>query len=339
MTKCFTQLWTTVRDNQLQSVEGLRSTVSTISSLTLRRQHLLSPRSASRTVIPLHSILSTPPFNITDFLSIRSSPSSICFPSSTFVTRSLHFPSFDPSLHKLPSPPFLCSLLHPLPPHLRILYFSYLSEFKLNFNMLHSPSPHASISSLPSHVLFFFQNFLCCPLFLPPCPDCNFSALPPSYLLPSVSLLSTLPPAPHCLSFTVQWPALIHLSVYPPWPSMCACVHVCVCVCEWKFFFISEGWFGHIASLDQPALSLSRQTHTHTHTHTHRHTHTHTQCRSEPWSLWHTIYPLDTFLNTWLPPNLITVQFNRRVWPLPVSSEVFWFVFHHPPPICFIFVN
>lgn len=44
--------------------------------------------------------------------------------------------------------------------------------------------------------------------------------------------------------------------------SMCVCVYVFACVSG--SFFISVGWLGHIASLDQPASLLSLHRHIHT---------------------------------------------------------------------------
>lgn len=48
--------------------------------------------------------------------------------------------------------------------------------------------------------------------------------------------------------------------------TMAHCSSLRMCV-EMEVFFFREGWLGHIASLDQPAPSLSLHKHTHIHWH------------------------------------------------------------------------
>ncbi len=195
-------------------------------------------------------------------------------------------------------PPFLRSLLYPLPPHLCIPHFliylnsSYNYCPNLNLILICFIRPLPMSPFLHCLLLYFFKHF--------------FPVLPPSmsrlqFLLPPTPLSACLPSVPSLSPSHLLLIAPVHCAVVSAYSFICLsnpCRCMCVCLCSDNE---GAGWFKLAIWPNQPSLIKKTSIYTHT------------WCCSEPWPLWHTIYPVDAFLNTWFPPDLITVQFNRRI--------------------------
>lgn len=162
--------------------------------------------------------------------------------------------------------------------------------------MLHSPSPHVSISSLPPFVLFFLVFLSSFPL----CHDCNFSFL---YLL-----ASTL--CPHLLLSNQFLIAFLPCAVVSAHSFICLstpCQCMCVCLCSDNE---GAGWSKLAIWPNQPSLKKKTSISTHIR-------------RLLQWAMVAVTYILWSIPQHFsFPPDLITVQFNRRIWSFTILSNV-----------------